>query len=160
MLSSIVHILTPSTLPLVNDSPLTDDVTQNMKDAPYNGPDCPHEGGCIYKPYSLTGRYCGSLEECKKKAARKTDCETAFRNYFCFLNFPRCDDENKTLPMCRSACINLMRACKYSADMMRCGPSEFHNVSCFGGVLMCSTLSIVRLRRRCDRLMLEIGLQW
>ena len=96
---------------------------------PYNGPDCPHDGGCIYKPYSLNKGYCGGLDDCKEKGARKTDCEMAFRNYFCFLNFPRCDDENKTLPMCRSACINLMKACKYSTDFWRCGPSKYFNVS-------------------------------
>ena len=45
----------------------------------------------------------------------------------CYLNFPRCDSEDKTLIMCRSACENLMRACHYQKDMQRCGPSEWVN---------------------------------
>ena len=56
-----------------------------------------------------------------------TDCEKAFREYMCYLNFPRCDDEDKSLIMCRSACENLMRACHYQEDMQRCGPSEWVN---------------------------------
>ena len=56
-----------------------------------------------------------------------TDCEKSFREYMCYMNFPRCDDEDKTLIMCRSACENLMRACHYQEDMQRCGPSEWVN---------------------------------
>lgn len=56
-----------------------------------------------------------------------TDCERSFRQYMCYLNFPRCDDEDKSLILCRSACENLMRACHYQKDMQRCGPSEWVN---------------------------------
>ena len=56
-----------------------------------------------------------------------TDCERAFRAYMCYINFPRCDAEDKSLMTCRSACENLMRACHYSRDMIRCGPSEWVN---------------------------------
>lgn len=40
------------------------------------------------------------------------DCQEAFRNYFCWLNFPRCDDEDESLILCRSTCENLMEACE------------------------------------------------
>ena len=42
-------------------------------------------------------------------------CMNAFKNYFCWLNFPRCDDEDESLVMCRSACENLHLACGVSA---------------------------------------------
>ena len=99
----------------------------DISQPPYNTRDCPYDGGCIYVPYSKNNAYCTDQADCAKKGGQLTDCELAFRNYFCYLNFPRCDDENKSLPMCQSACINLMKACKYGYEMMRCGPSEFHN---------------------------------
>lgn len=53
------------------------------------------------------------------------DCEKAFKNYFCWINFPRCDDEDNSLMMCRSACENLFRSCGYDSSMSRCGSSQF-----------------------------------
>ncbi|KAF1787760.1 Frizzled domain [Phytophthora cactorum] len=50
-----------------------------------------------------------------------SDCENAFRNYFCWLNFPRCDTEGRSLLLCRSVCENFMTACQYSSDLWRCG---------------------------------------
>lgn len=38
----------------------------------------------------------------------------------CFLAFPRCDDTSESLLLCQSACVNMMRACKYPKDMWRC----------------------------------------
>eukprot|EP00516_Mucochytrium_quahogii_P011581 CAMPEP_0203787830 /NCGR_PEP_ID=MMETSP0100_2-20121128/2473_1 /ASSEMBLY_ACC=CAM_ASM_000210 /TAXON_ID=96639 /ORGANISM=" , Strain NY0313808BC1" /LENGTH=198 /DNA_ID=CAMNT_0050690433 /DNA_START=206 /DNA_END=802 /DNA_ORIENTATION=- len=55
------------------------------------------------------------------------DCAQAYMNFFCFVNFPRCDEEDKSLVMCTSACENYFRTCGYSKDMWRCGPSEFLN---------------------------------
>ena len=56
-----------------------------------------------------------------------SDCELAYRNYFCYMNFPRCNAEDESLVLCKSVCENLMRACGFSMDMNRCGPSEFFN---------------------------------
>jgi len=56
-----------------------------------------------------------------------TDCELAFRNYICFMNFPRCNEEEESLVLCKSVCENFMIACGYERDLWRCGPSEFHN---------------------------------
>ncbi|CAM9317750.1 unnamed protein product [Chrysoparadoxa australica] len=55
------------------------------------------------------------------------ECSDAFRNYLCWSNFPRCDDEGKSLAMCTSVCENYMMACRYPRDMWRCGPTEFFN---------------------------------
>ena len=54
------------------------------------------------------------------------DCQEAFRNYFCWLNFPRCDDEDESLILCRSTCENLMEACEYSEDLHRCYHPEYY----------------------------------
>merc|ERR1711871_1119241 len=56
-----------------------------------------------------------------------SDCELAFKNYMCFMNFPRCDEEKKSLILCRSVCENFFRACKYPFDLWRCGPSIYQN---------------------------------
>jgi len=53
-------------------------------------------------------------------------CMNAFKNYFCWLNFPRCDEEDESLVMCRSACENLHIACGYDKDLWRCGQPEFY----------------------------------
>jgi hypothetical protein len=41
-------------------------------------------------------------------------CQNAFKNFACFLNFPRCDNEKKSLVMCRSVCENFFKACNVS----------------------------------------------
>lgn len=38
----------------------------------------------------------------------------------CFLAFPRCDDTSESLLLCQSACVNMMKSCKYNKDMWRC----------------------------------------
>lgn len=57
-----------------------------------------------------------------------TDCMNAFTNFMCWMNFPRCDDGGRSLLMCRSACLNLFKACGYTRDMTRCYDPAF-----FGG---------------------------
>jgi len=63
----------------------------------------------------------------KKRFYRNPDCEDAFKAYMCYINFPRCDDDGNSLIMCRSACENLMTACKYEKDLWRCGESHWFN---------------------------------
>jgi len=50
------------------------------------------------------------------------DCREAFSRYFCYVNFPRCDDTtlDRSLPMCRSVCENFMRSCGFESDLWRC----------------------------------------
>lgn len=40
------------------------------------------------------------------------DCHQAYKNFFCWMNFPRCNEEDKSLIMCRSVCENFFKACK------------------------------------------------
>lgn len=73
------------------------------------------------------------------------DCMNAFKKYFCYLNFPRCDKEDESLvshifwltksrlirlidcqAMCRSACENLHISCGYEKDLWRCGEPEYY----------------------------------
>jgi len=53
------------------------------------------------------------------------DCLNAYKNMFCWVNFPRCDEEDHTLMMCRSACENLHKSCGYDKEMWRCGEPEY-----------------------------------
>lgn len=36
--------------------------------------------------------------------------------YTCWLIFPRCDKFEESLPLCQSACKNLLQVCKIEAD--------------------------------------------
>lgn len=54
------------------------------------------------------------------------DCENAFRNFMCWLNFPRCDDSGSSLAMCRSTCENFFRACRVPLDLWRCYEPRFY----------------------------------
>ena len=54
------------------------------------------------------------------------DCANAYRNYACWLAFPRCDGSRRSLPLCRSVCENFFRACSYPRAMWRCyEPANF-----------------------------------
>lgn len=63
------------------------------------------------------------------------DCQNAFKNYFCWLNFPRCDSEDASLILCRSACENLMDAC----EVRGCARLAF---ACPNGVALRATLAL------------------
>ena len=83
---------------------------------------------------------------------RNPDCRNAYRNYFCWINFPKvvsasfpvahlramtnpcpslrqpqCDGFDQSLMTCRSSCENFFRVCGYEKDLWRCGPSKFFN---------------------------------
>jgi hypothetical protein len=57
--------------------------------------------------------------------SRITDCETSFIKYMCYMNFPRCDTEGRSLILCRSVCENYLNACGYQKDLWRCGDPRF-----------------------------------
>ena len=64
----------------------------------------------------------------KRRMYKKTDCQDAFINLMCWMNFPRCDlSTNETLPMCRSACENFFITCGYEDKLWRCGKSKWFN---------------------------------
>ena len=64
----------------------------------------------------------------RRRFYHQPPCRWAYSHYFCWINFPRCDDsQDLTLPMCRSACENFFRACNYADDLYRCGPAKFFN---------------------------------
>lgn len=59
---------------------------------------------------------------------KSPDCQEAFKNYFCWVNFPRCDyKRDLTFPTCRSACENFFISCGYVKDLHRCGKSKWYN---------------------------------
>lgn len=56
------------------------------------------------------------------------DCMEAYKKYFCWINFPRCDElTGASLPTCTSSCKNFFQTCGYEESMHRCGPTEFMN---------------------------------
>lgn len=54
------------------------------------------------------------------------ECEQAYKNFFCWINFPRCDEVDASLILCRSVCENFFDACEYDSDMWRCGDPAFY----------------------------------
>jgi hypothetical protein len=57
----------------------------------------------------------------------KDDCIKQFKRLFCYMNFPRCDNEDRSLLLCRSVCENLHIACGYTQDLFRCAdPSLYY----------------------------------
>ncbi|KAL7498343.1 hypothetical protein ACHAWT_009391 [Skeletonema menzelii] len=51
---------------------------------------------------------------------RNKDCQDSFNAYMCWLNFPRCDEFQESLPLCQSACENMFRVCGFEQDLWRC----------------------------------------
>lgn len=61
-----------------------------------------------------------------RRFSANPDCEKAYINFMCFMNFPRCDAQGESMMMCRSVCLNYFRACRYPEDMIRCyDPANF-----------------------------------
>jgi hypothetical protein len=54
------------------------------------------------------------------------DCVNAYKNFLCWLNFPRCDDEGRSLILCTSVCENYFRSCRYPEEMWRCYEPRFY----------------------------------
>ncbi|OQR81781.1 hypothetical protein THRCLA_12401, partial [Thraustotheca clavata] len=69
----------------------------------------------------------GNYGEIVPRFTENRDCQDAYRNYICWLNFPRCDDAGVSLVMCRSVCENYFKACMQHKDLWRCGDPEFVN---------------------------------
>jgi hypothetical protein len=49
--------------------------------------------------------------------AANLDCQEAYKRYLCYVNFPRCDENELSLPMCSSVCENFMRACGMDKEL-------------------------------------------
>lgn len=64
----------------------------------------------------------------RRRFYKRPDCRRAYKNYFCWTNFPRCDiKRDLTLPMCRSACENYFISCGFGKDIWRCGKTKYFN---------------------------------
>ena len=48
-----------------------------------------------------------------------TDCQDSYKRYICYLNYPRCDDYEESLPLCSSVCENLLAACGLDKEELR-----------------------------------------
>lgn len=57
---------------------------------------------------------------------KNDDCQRAFKNFLCWMNFPRCDAAGESLMLCRSVCENFFRTCRFPRDIWRCYNPEFY----------------------------------
>lgn len=68
---------------------------------------------------------------------KKRDCREAYKRYLCWVNFPRCDEEERSLPMCSSVCRNMLKACGFTTELetlcSASSPSEVSAGSFFPG---------------------------
>jgi len=55
-------------------------------------------------------------EYVERKLLSNPDCVMALRNLLCWYNFPKCDDRNRSLPLCQTVCENYYRACKFESS--------------------------------------------
>lgn len=70
----------------------------------------------------------GHVGNIRRRFWKRPDCVNAFKNYFCWINFPRCDlSTGLSLPTCRSACENFFITCNYQRGLWRCGKSMYFN---------------------------------
>lgn len=70
----------------------------------------------------------GHLGHVRRRFWKRPDCQLAFKNMYCWINFPRCIlDDDLTLPTCRSACENFFRTCNYQEGLWRCGKTKWFN---------------------------------
>lgn len=70
----------------------------------------------------------GDKGRIKARFNNHKDCVNAFKNYFCWANFPRCDPtKDLSLPLCVSVCENNFKSCGHKRDLYRCGPMEYMN---------------------------------
>lgn len=70
----------------------------------------------------------GDIGHTRRRFRDRPDCQLAYKNYFCWINFPRCDiSRDLSLPTCRSACENFFRTCGYNKGLWRCGKSKWFN---------------------------------
>ena len=57
------------------------------------------------------------------------DCQNAYKNFLCYMNFPRCNDAGESLMLCRSVCENFFQACKYESFLNRCYNPEYYGAT-------------------------------
>ena len=69
-----------------------------------------------------------SASQIKRRMYHYPNCQDAFINLFCYMNFPRCDPQtNESLPLCRSLCENFFITCGYEQNLWRCGKTKWFN---------------------------------
>lgn len=65
------------------------------------------------------------------------DCFSALKNALCWYNFPKCSDQNVSLPLCQQSCENFYTACNYKAagsgtEHKQCSASAIKQNGLFG----------------------------
>jgi hypothetical protein len=71
-------------------------------------------------------------QKAKKRFHKNRACQDAYKRYACWLNFPRCDEFEDSLPLCTSVCENFFRVCNYEEDLWRCS-ADSRNGNFFPG---------------------------
>lgn len=77
----------------------------------------------------ITEWYKGNHTGHDGKTSANADCMSAFKNFMCWYNFPRCSNLDVSLVMCRTVCENMMIACGITktSPFWRCGDPQYMN---------------------------------
>lgn len=86
------------------------------------------EGGTLRPDDPAFANFTEPGEKVAKRFTDNRDCVQAYRNYLCYLNFPRCDGKDESMLLCASVCENMMKACRVPKYLWRCGNPRY-----FGG---------------------------
>ena len=62
----------------------------------------------------------GLLKQSQWHFQANDECAAAYRNFICYMNFPRCDAKGESLILCRSVCENFFRSCRIADFLNRC----------------------------------------
>lgn len=83
----------------------------------------PHRTPC---PLMVAGMYSFVSGEVARRFDGNPDCVNAYKNFLCFLNFPRCDKQRDSLLLCTSVCENFFRSCNYPRALWRCYEPRYY----------------------------------
>lgn len=61
---------------------------------------------------------------------KNPDCKNAYKNFMCWSNFPRCDDNGQSLILCESVCENYQKSCGVRTRTLRCDGSSARLLCC------------------------------
>lgn len=86
---------------------------------------CTH-APCPFHAPVTAGMYSFVSGAVEKRFDGNPDCVNAYKNFLCFLNFPRCDKQRDSLLLCTSVCENLFRSCNYPRALWRCYEPRYY----------------------------------
>ena len=74
----------------------------------------------------LRGWEGGMLPQSQWHYVGNGDCARAYKNFICYMNFPRCDATGESLVLCRSVCENFFASCRIADFLNRCYNPQYY----------------------------------